>query len=246
LANKRYKCFAFTNLIFIFSAKTTISHHRHQYFMRKVTFLCGLMVITMSAMSQYQFGIFAGPQITSAKYVIRSVKQSTSYKPGFHVGAGWKIPFENKLYFSPSAFYSMKGYKVKFNQTAFPPDTAAIDNNTRIHTVELAFLLQVDLGTGPNHFFAKAGPSLDFQLFGREAFNLKSNTGVKRDMPFSFGDYGRYAASMLLQFGYEMANGVFVNGQYTHGMGSINNADHGPRIRHRAFGLTVGKYLKKK
>ncbi|MEI9808721.1 MAG: hypothetical protein WDO16_13155 [Bacteroidota bacterium] len=46
----------------------------------------------------------------------------------------------------------------------------AADNNTSIHTFELAFLLQYDLGKNPQHFFIKAGPSLDFQLAGKEKF----------------------------------------------------------------------------
>lgn len=206
------------------------------------TVLTGLAVCSL-AQGPARFGIFAGPQATTAKYTVRGQKQSTSTKYGFHAGAGWKIPFDNRLFFSPAVFYSLKGYKVALAQRAFPPDTTAIDNNTTLHTVELAFLLQHDFGNNPNHFFIKAGPSLDFQLFGREKFNKTNNTSVSRNMPFSFGDYGRYAASMLVFLGYEMANGVTVTGQYTYGMGSINNADGGPRIRHRVYGISIGKYL---
>ena len=32
----------------------------------------------------------------------------------------------------------------------------------------------------------------------------------------------------------------------TQKLGSINNADYGPRIRHRVFGVSIGKYFKKK
>jgi hypothetical protein len=34
--------------------------------------------------------------------------------------------------------------------------------------------------------------------------------------------------------------------QYTHGIGSINNADFGPGIWHRALGISIGKYINKK
>ena len=64
-------------------------------------------------------------------------------------------------------------------QQAFPPDTAAIDNNTTIHTFELASLLQYNLGKQPYHFFIKAGPSLDFQLFGKEKFTKKDNSSCR-------------------------------------------------------------------
>ena len=71
---------------------------------------------------------------------------------------------------------------MKFNRYAFPPDTLATDNNTSIHTFELAFLLQFDLGKRHGHFFIKAGPSLDFQLAGKEKDDelkqLLKNAGV--------------------------------------------------------------------
>jgi hypothetical protein len=216
--------------------------------MKKIILLSVLTGIAVNSMCQgpAQFGIFAGPQMTASKYTLFGKKQPNTYKYGFHAGVGWKIPFENNLYFSPAAFYSLKGYKVKLNQRAFPPDPNAVDNNTTLHTFELAFLLQCNFGKQPNHFFIKGGPSLDFQLFGKEKFNLVNNTTVDRNMRFTFGDYGRYAASMLLYLGYETTSGFVISGQYTHGMGSINNADNGPRIRHRAFGLSVGKYFTKK
>src|SRR5690349_19354891 len=200
-------------------------------------------VIAVSTRAQNQLGIFAGPQATSAKYVVKGINQPTDTKYGFHLGGIFKVPFEGRLYFAPSAFYSMKGYKVAFNQRAYPPDTLATDNNTTIHTFELAALLQVDFGKKDNHLFVRFGPSLDFQLSGKEKFNLKNGTLVNRNMPFGFDKYGHYGANLLLQFGYETKNGISIAALYGHGIGSINNADYGPAIRHRAFGLSIGKYL---
>ena len=90
----------------------------------KTTALLILTVIAVSTHAQKPvFGIFAGPQATTAKYSVRGIKQPTETKYGFHLGGVLKVPFENKLYFAPAAFYSLKGYKVKLNQKAFPPDT---------------------------------------------------------------------------------------------------------------------------
>lgn len=214
--------------------------------MKKISFATLFVISVITCSAQVQIGIFAGPQITSSKYTINSKKQPVTNKYGFHLGASVKVPFENKLYFSPAAFYSMKGYKVKFNQRSFPPDSVAIDNNTTIHTFELAALLQYDFSSRPNHFFVKLGPSLDIQLYGKEKFNRDGNTPVDQKMVFSFTRYGRYGANMLLQFGYETGNGLLLAGQYSHGAGSINNADFGPRILHRVWSISVGKYLGKK
>jgi hypothetical protein len=216
--------------------------------MRKISFVILFVLSAIFCFAQVQTAIFAGPQITSSKYTINNKKQPVTNKYGFHLGANLKVPFENKLYFSPAVFYSMKGYKVKFNQPSFPPDSLAIDNNTTIHTVELAALLQYDFSSRANHFFLKFGPSLDIQLSGKEKFNRNGNGNgnsiVDQKMVFSFTKYGRFGANMHLQFGYETSKGLLLSGQYSHGIGSINNADFGPRILHRVWGISIGKYLR--
>lgn len=214
--------------------------------MKKVILLSVLMACAFTINAQTSFGIFGGPQMTSAKYTVNGQKQPTSYKTGFHLGGACKIPFDNQLYFTPAIFYSLKGYKVTLNQRSYPPDSLAVDNNTTIHTVELAFLLQYELGKKPDHFFIKAGPSIDIQLSGNEKFHTTNSSYVDQKMKFDFGAYGHFGASILLQLGYETRNGLFVYGQYTDGIGSINNADHGPKILHRVWGLSIGKYLGKK
>jgi hypothetical protein len=212
--------------------------------MMKTTALLILTVIAVSTHAQKPaFGIFAGPQATTAKYSVRGIKQPTEYKYGFHLGGMLKVPFEGKLYFAPGAFYSLKGYKVTLNDKAFPPDTTANDNNTTLHTFELAALLQFDFGKQASHLFIRVGPSIDIQVAGKEKFNTKNGEVVNRNMKFGFDNYGYVGANILLQFGYEMKQGISIAALYGHGIGSINNADYGPSIRHRAYGLTLCKYL---
>lgn len=214
--------------------------------MKKVFFSALFAVSVLMCSAQVKFGLFGGPQVTSSKYLINGKKQANTPKYGFQIGASFKVPFENKLYFSPAAFYSLKGYNVKFNQRAFPPDTLAIDNNTSIHTFELAALLQYDFTDQPGHFFLKFGPSIDVQLLGKEKFNRSNRTRGEQDMVFSFTRYGHFGANLLLQMGYETKEGLSFSVNYTHGIGSINNADHGPKILHRAVGMSIGKYIGKK
>lgn len=211
--------------------------------MMKTIALLIFTVTVVSTRAQPLFGIFAGPQATSAKYTVRGIKQPADTKVGFNLGGVLKVPLEGNIYFAPSAFYSLKGYKVTLNQKAFPPDTLANDNNTTLHTFELAVLLQLDFGNHPNHFYIKGGPSLDLQLGGKEKFSLKNGTTVDRKMIFGFGDYGHFGANLLFQFGFETKTGFSIGAFYGHGIGSINNADYGPAIHHRAYALTFGKYL---
>lgn len=200
--------------------------------------------ITLAVNSQIPFGLFAGPQVTDVRYMINEKKQETNLKAGVNIGVQLKFPVENRLSFAPSIMYNLRGYNVKFSGFSFPPDSLAKDNNTSFHTVELAFLLQHDFTLKPGHFFFRFGPSLDFALFGKEKYTTASST-VSRNMKFSFGDYGHYLASAILQIGFESKNGVFVYGHYNYSLTTMNNADGGPRIGNRAAGISVGKYLNK-
>ncbi|MEO7925045.1 MAG: porin family protein [Chitinophagaceae bacterium] len=214
----------------------------------KTLFLFPLtFLFLVTASGQNKLAIFAGPQASSAYYTVENLKQKTSMKYGFQAGANMKTAFENKLYFAPTVFYSMKGYKVEFTRYASPPDVDAKDNNTTIHTFEVAPLLQYDFSNDPGHVYIKFGPSLDVQLFGKESFHLISTGAtVNRNMKFSFSDYGYASFNLLGQLGYETSSGFIIFAQYSYGIGSISNADFGPKIHHRVFGISVGKYLKRK
>jgi len=212
----------------------------------KILFSATILLFTLPANSQVSYGVFAGPQVTGAHYTIRDKKQESSSKIGVNAGFQIKVPFEGRLSFAPSVMYNLRGYKVKFDRPAAPPDSSAIDNNTSYHTFELACLLQHDFNLKPGHFFIRVGPSLDFILAGNETFHTNMNTTVDRPMKFSFGDYGAYLASVIVQVGYEAKKGLFVYAHYNYGLISMNNADNGPHIGNRAFGFTIGKYFKKK
>jgi len=203
--------------------------------------------------AQMQVTAFAGPQITSAQYKVSGEKQSVDYKMGFTAGGGLKVVFDNQLYFFPSLYYSLKGYKVNLKDGAFPPSTNAVNNNTTIHTIELCPLFQVDFNKRPSHLFVRFGAAVDFAVSGKESFDsLNTMTGhvdhVSRPMKFAFTDYGRYSASANLHLGYETGNRFLVWAFYNHGIGNMNNADNGPRILHRiggiAFGYLIGRTLK--
>lgn len=214
--------------------------------MKRLYILAVSVFISYCASSQFEFGAFGGPQATTTSYRAQGVKQENKFKYGFQAGVMMKVPFEGKLFFAPAAFYSLKGYKVTFNRFVYPPGPTAADNNTTFHCFELAALLQYDFGDNPSHMFIKAGPSLDFQLLGKEKFNVIGGGSVDRSMKFGPGEYGRYSANLLAQVGYETAGGFLIFAHYSHGAASLNNADGGPAIRHRAFGISFGKFFNRK
>lgn len=194
-----------------------------------------------------QLTIFGGPQTTSVDYSIRGVNQSAEYKQGFIAGAGLKTLIEGPAFFSPMLYFSRKGYKVSFNERAFPPDSGALNNNTSINTIELAPLIQINLSKQPSYLFLRFGPSFDFNLSGREVFDTASNKKIDREMVFSFGDYSHATILLNAHLGFQHKSGLTIFTHYSHGLSSLNNADLGPSIFHRVAGVSLGwKFGKKR
>lgn len=203
-----------------------------------------LLSVSLGAQAQKpEVHLFAGPQATGARYTIKNAKQEITPRFGAMGGIGLKVPFENRLTFFPAIYYSMKGYDVQLDRPAFPPSELALDNRTRIHTVEIAPLLQYDLLRGTSYPFIRLGPSVDYAISGRERFNTVRGQTIERPMVFSFGDYGYFTAAVNAHLGWQWSGGTSVFLHYSRGAGSLNNADGGPQIRHRVLGLSVGRRL---
>jgi hypothetical protein len=204
----------------------------------------GLVLLSLTTHAQVQFSLFGGAQATSARYLVKEIKQPTQFKYGTMGGVAVKVEFDNQLYFFPAIFYSLKGYKVTLNNSAFPPTELAKDNELWVHTVEVAPLLHYDFNKKLAHFFVRFGPSVDYGYFGREIFNTVSASEpgghFYRRMRFDFTEYGHFTAQANLHFGYETGKGLMMFAFYQRGFGSMNNHDGGPKIFHRILGVSVG------
>src|SRR5215471_7085001 len=212
--------------------------------MKKIVIYSVTLLFYISATAQSQLGVLAGLHASSALYAVKNVKQPTDFKIGFHIGADYKIPFENRLTFVPALSYSMMGYKVTLNQPSFPPDLLAKDNDTRMHEIDVDPLLQYDLTKKADHWFLRAGPTFNFIISGKENYNLSTGENIDRNMKFStMSGYGRYLAGIIAQVGYETSRGYTIYAQYMQQLMSMNNELDGPNIRNRMVGITVGKYV---
>ncbi len=205
--------------------------------------LLPVLFVSLHIAAQVKIAAFGGVLYTTADYRINNVKQDVTNKYGFMLGASAKVPLEGILYFSPSAQYTLKGFKAGFDRISRIPDSAAVANTITLHTLELAPLFQFDFSKKPSHFYFKTGPYLDIYLVAKEKFTTTSGTQVSRNMPFSFTEYGRFGGGLQLMLGYETRNNFFLQGLFNYGLGSMVNSDYGPTIRNRSFGLLFGKFL---
>jgi len=220
--------------------------------MKKIASSLILFLSFTSVRSQITWNIFGGPQATYAKYTVplpnkTYEKQDASFKYGFQLGVGMKVPFDVKLFFSPAVFYSMKGVKInEFKHSPVFPASEAHDQNLTMHTFEIAPMLQYDFSESPDHFFIKAGPSVDLQLFGHEEYNMQNGEHRSGDIKFGTLLYSHFGANLIGQIGYETEGGLIIFAHYSYGASSIVNLDSGPRIHHRAMGISFGYTIGKK
>ncbi len=211
---------------------------------RRLFILLGLLAY-QSVRAQVPVYLFIGPQAVRASYHINGQRQTSDAVPGVQAGVSARIDFDHRLYFVPAVYYSLKGFRVAFDRPSLPPDALAMNNHATVHTLEMAPLLQYDFSDRPGHFFVRLGPSLDFQLYGRERFQLKDGTVVERRMLYDFTHYGRYAASAIGHAGYENGR-MLVYLQYTQGLTNLDNTEGGPVIQYRAAGITIARALNRR
>ena len=211
--------------------------------MKKIFTLSVTLCSVLFSFGQIKYGVFAGPQKTTARYLVADEEQETSFKNGLQAGVMLKVPFENQLYFTPAVYYSSKGYRVSLKKPAYPPGEEVIGNDVRVHAIEIAPLLNIDFSNDVNHLFVRFGPSIDVAVGGREHLFMNDGKEESRSMKFANTAYGRFTSAANLQFGFESQSGFFIYAHYAQGLGSMNNADLGPIIRHRLFGISVGAFF---
>lgn len=208
--------------------------------MRKARTLSILFLFVLFAnRSMAQVSLFAGPQFTTAKYHIRNAKQDKEFKQGYMAGLRLITPVEGNLYFSPSLYYSRKGYKVSFNRQAVLPDSAALNNNTSYNTIAFTPLLQFNLSSAKSHYFVRFGPGVDVAFSGKETFDSAAGKQVNRPMVFGSLGYSPATAFANIQVGFVHSSGFSVYANYEHGLSNFNNADLGPMILQRVVGISV-------
>jgi hypothetical protein len=210
---------------------------------RRFALVLGLALSVSVCSAQVILGVHAGVHQHTVDYTITDIPQPVTAETGFEAGVNLKVFFEEKLFFNPFLFYSLKKYRVSFNSPSYPPSDAAVNNDVTMHTVEFAPLLQYDFSYNPSHFFIRFGPSVDIGVGGKEKFDLNNNTTQSQSVTYSNTQYSRVALSAIGHLGYEFNNSFSVFGYYEYGFGSRNNADDGPKIFHRVLGIAIGKYF---
>lgn len=204
-----------------------------------------MLFVSSWSFSHAQLRIFAGPQLTTAKYTVRNVEQETESKTGFMAGIGLTNQVEGPLYFAPSVYFTQRGYKVTYNQSSEPPHKDARNNDVTVRSLALTPLLQLNFSKAESHLFVRFGPGFELGLSGQERFDSAGIKTIDRSVAYSSRAYSPATAFLNVQLGYELRSGFSLLAHYEHGLSSLNNADKGPMILQRIVGLQVGWRFRK-
>jgi hypothetical protein len=210
----------------------------------KSFFLLLISCILFSSASKAQglgkiyYGVRGSYSYVLAPYTIAK----TEGTHGGDAGVMMKIPFDNRLFFTPQVDFNYRGMKAK---------TLVANEFSKI--TELQFrvmpLVQIEF-THPdkkeNTVFLSTGPSLGFGLLGQQVKQNQNGDPVKRDLHYGFTRYGRYDAQWHLGLGYETTNGLRLLLNYSHGLGNMINTDGAGNLRYRTISAGIGYWFGKK
>ena len=213
----------------------------------KQFFLVVAAAVFLSAGSKAQdltnilFGIKAGYNLNFSSF-ITTKKVSSNPVHGGYAGVMMKIPFDNRLSFTPHLDLNYRGAETDVVE---PSQYSSVKE----FQMRVMPLLQIDFkhpDEKANSLFVHFGPSVEFGLKGKEVKQDAANMKQKGDLRYGYQRYGRYDASWHTGIGYETTGGVRVLLEYAHGLGNMINTENGGTIKYRSVSVGVGYWLGRK
>lgn len=204
-----------------------------------------LVVCTISVSYSYSqsigkihYGVKAG-----YNYVFSNFSASeTKAVHGGYIGAMMKIPFENRLHFSPQIDINYRGMQTD----SLPKNTYS---KVKEFQVRVLPLVQIDFkhpDEKANTMFVQFGPSVGFGITGdqtkQDAAGVPANTKLK----YGFQAYGQFDASWHLGIGYETTGGLRLLVDYGYGLSNMINTEFGPNLKYQTVSAGIGYWFGKK
>lgn len=207
-------------------------------------FFCTVILSTTSKaqdLTNILFGIKAGYNLNFSNF-ITTKKVPSNIAHGGYAGVMMKIPFDNRLSFTPH---------VDFNYRGTSTDSIQPDQFSSIKEFQMRImpLLQIDFkhpDEKANTLFVHFGPAVEFGITGKQVKQDASNNKQSRSLHYGYQRYGRYDASLHAGIGYETTAGFRLLLDYGHGLGNMINTEFGGTIKYRTVSLGVGYWLGRK
>ena len=193
---------------------------------------------TAQTLGKIEYGIKAGYNHVFSKF---SAAKTTGFSGGY-AGVQMKIPFDNRLFFTPQVDLNYRGMKTN----ALPAGTYS-----KISEVQLRLmpLLQIDFkhpDKKENSLFVMLGPSLGFGLAGNQTKQDGAGVPQEGKLKYGFQHYGQYDASWHTGLGFETTSGLRLLVDYTFVFGNMINTDDAPGLRYHTVSAGIGYWFGRK
>ncbi len=176
-------------------------------------------------------------------YVLSNYSASkTSAVHGGYAGFMMKIPFENRLHFTPQIDINYRGMKAD----SLPKKELSKVTEFQVRVMPL---LQIDFkhpDENANTMFVQFGPSLGFGIMGNQTKQDAAGTPVNAKLKYSFQAYGQFDASWHAGIGYETTGGLRLLADYSYGISNMINTDFGPVLKYHTISAGIGYWFGKK
>lgn len=214
--------------------------------MKKVFTVCICTLLLLSVanaqdLTDIKFGLKGGYLLNFSSFITNKKLPVNPVHGGF-AGVMMKIPFDNRLSFTPHVDFCYRGTQTDSLQ---PNQFSSVKE----FQMRIMPLLQIDFkhpDEKANSLFVHFGPSVEFGISGKQVKQDAANTKLNENLKYGYQRYGRYDASWRTGIGYETTNGLRLLLEYAHGLGNMINTEGGGTIKYRAISLGIGYWLGKK
>lgn len=206
-----------------------------------------LLLISSASFAQTKFGAEVGLNMYKQSILINDASQSTSFLPGFKVGAVADMSLSENISVQPGVFYKMNRSKMTMGFAGL----ATADVTRTVHELQVPIYFMYKTGMeGSGRFFAGVGPSFSFALSGNDHISgTVLGAAFNDDQKVKFGsdagdDMKPFNVAGSVTLGYELPMGVYIRGNYDYGfLNMLPKGDSKNSIKDMSFGLSVGYFF---
>ncbi|WP_207532812.1 porin family protein [Desertivirga arenae] len=220
--------------------------------MKKLFFTAMMLVAGSSLFAQTKFGLKAGVNFANMtqKDDGSNVSTSASSRLTYNLTGYLEIPLSESIFFQPGLSLMGKGYKAEASEELFDITVKGEEKTDLMYLeVPLNAVKKFDVGTGK--FFVGAGPYIAYGLSGKYKISMTGpdedgktiTESDEGDINFGTGDDDDVKPlDMGLNFlaGYQLGNGISLNGSYGLGLTNLAQKDSGSTLKNKVFSISLG------
>ncbi len=214
--------------------------------MKKLFIAAALLLSSSAIFAQTKFGVKGG--VNFANVNVKEDESPFSMSPSsitsFHVTGLADIPVSSIFSLQPGLSFTGKGFKVDMSE-----DGNTYKATANVYYLEIPINAVAKFPAGSGKFFIGAGPYAGIGLTGKTKTETSGDIAdlipsEKKDIKFGNNaeedDLKRADLGLNFLAGYELNNGLTLNGGYGLGLTNLEPKGNGASSKHKVFSISVG------